>query len=318
MGTSKLRNGSSGKNGYGNMLARDFKRYKYLYIMIFPVILYYFIFHYLPMAGNIMAFQDFSFMKGIFGSKWVGFDNFMDFLTSPYRDRVIRNTLLLNIIGLIFVFPTPIILAMFLNEIRHNFFKRSVQTISYLPYFISTVVIAGMIMNFTSQDGFVTYIVKWITGFDGSLNLLTKPQWFRSIYIVSDMWQFSGFDSIIYISAISGINPELYEAATIDGAGRWKQAIHITLAGISSTILMLLILRVGGMMSVGFEKVFLLYNPAIYETSDVISTYVYRQGLEAGQYSYSAAVGLFNSVINFVFLLAANKISKKVANVGLF
>jgi putative aldouronate transport system permease protein len=305
-------------SGYGDMLLKDLKKYKYLYIMIAPVIVFYIIFHYLPMVGNIMAFQDFSFMKGLFGSKWIGLKNFTDFLTSPYRDRVIRNTVLLNILGIVFVFPAPVVLSMLLNEIKHNLYKRTIQTISYMPYFISTVVIAGMIMNFTSQDGFITYLVKWITGYEGSLNLLSKPQWFRSIYVVSDIWQFVGFDSIIYISAISGINPELYEAATIDGAGRWKQAIHVTLAGISPTIIMLLILRIGSLMNIGFEKVFLLYNPAIYETSDVIATYVYRQGLEVGQYSYSTAVGLFNSVINFLFLLAANKISKKTTDIALF
>ncbi|HHY83799.1 MAG TPA: sugar ABC transporter permease [Clostridiales bacterium] len=318
MELSRQTNMKHAKGGYGTMLKKDFIRHKYLYLMIAPIIVYYIIFHYLPMVGNIMAFQDFSFMKGIFGSKWIGLKHFKDFLSSPYRDRVIRNTVLLNILGIIFVFPAPVILAMLLNEVKHNYYKRTIQTISYMPYFISTVVISGMIMNFTSQDGFITYIVKFITGYQGSLNLLAKPEWFRSIYVISDIWQFVGFDSIIYISAISGINPELYEAATIDGAGRWKQAIHVTLAGIAPTIIMLLILRLGSLMNVGFEKVFLLYNPAIYETSDVIATYVYRQGLEAGQYSYSTAVGLFNSVINFLFLLTANMISRRTTEISLF
>ena len=287
--------------------------------MILPVITFFIVFSYLPMHGVLMAFQDYNISKGIWGgSQWIGLQNFIDFFNSPYFFRVVRNTLVLNFYGLIFVFPMAIIFALLINEIRHKLFKRTMQTVSYLPYFISIVVISGIIHDFTSQDGLLTFAFKFITGVQGPMNLLTMPQYFRTIYIVSDIWQFVGFNSIIYISAISGINPELYEAAIIDGAGRWRQMIHITFAGIVPTITILFILQIGNIMNVGFDKVFLLYNPAIFSNADVISTYIYRQGLQAGQYSYSTSVGLFNSVVNFLLLISVNKLSKKVNEISLF
>lgn len=303
---------------FGTMLLKDFKRYKYLYIMILPAIVYLAVFAYAPMYGILMSFENFSVAKGVFHSEWVWFDNFIRFFTGPYFTRTLRNTLLLNFYGLFLVFPAPIIFALLLNEIGSKNFKRVIQTVSYLPYFISIVVVTGIINDFCSQSGLLTYFVQHISGSSEATNLLTKPQFFRPIYIVSDIWQYTGFGSIIYISALSGINPELYEAATIDGAGRWKQMIHITLAGLAPTIIILFILQLGSIMNVAFDKAFLLQNPSIYETADVIATFVYRQGLQFGQFSYATAVGFFNTVVNFAILLAANKISSKVSETSLF
>ena len=303
---------------YGAMLLKDLSRYRFLYIMILPVLVYYTVFCYVPMYGILMAFQDYDMVKGIWGSHWVGFKYFFEFFSSPYFGRTLRNTLLLNFYGLLFVFPFPIIFALLLNEVRKKTFKKVVQTISYMPFFISLVVVTGIIQDFTSQTGILTYLVQAVTGNNDALNLLTKTQYFRPIYIISDIWQYTGFNSIIYISALSAINPELYEAATIDGAGRWKQMLNITLPGITPTIIILFILQLGSIMYVGFDKVFLLYNPSIYETSDVISTYIYRQGLLSGEFSYSTAVGFFNTVVNFIILIVANNISRRVNKVSLF
>lgn len=309
---------TSYSSGYGSLIIKDFKRYKYIYLMILPVIIYYAIFCYKPMYGALMAFQDYNITKGIWGSEWIGLSNFIQFYESPYFFRTLRNTLVLSMLRLVFVFPAPIIFALLINEIKRKYFKKVMQTISYLPYFISVVVISGIIYDFCMQSGLLTYFYKLVTGTEGSVNLLTKPELFRTIYIGSDIWQTIGFSSIIYISALSGINPELYEAATIDGAGRWKQMLNITLPGIFPTITILFILQIGSLMNIGFDKVFLLYNPSIYETADVISTYIYRQGLVVGEYSYSAAVGLFNSVINFMLLILANQLSKKAKGASLF
>lgn len=303
---------------YRTMLLKDFKRYKYIYLMILPAIVYLAVFAYTPMYGILMGFENFSVAKGVFHSEWVWFDNFIKFFTGPYFGRTLRNTLMLNFYGLFLVFPMPVIFALLLNEIRNRSFKRIIQTVSYLPYFISIVVIAGIIKDFTSQAGLLSYFVQQLSGSPDSTNLLTKPEFFRPIYIASDVWQYTGFGSIIYISALSGINPELYEAATIDGAGRWKQALHITLAGITPTIIILFILQLGSIMNVAFDKAFLLQNPSIYETADVIATYVYRQGLQFGQFSYATAVGFFNTVVNFIILIVANNISRKVSETSLF
>jgi putative aldouronate transport system permease protein len=300
------------------MLIKDFKRFKLLYLMILPVLIYFAVFSYAPMYGLLMAFENYNVTKGIWGSDWVGVKHFVDFFSSPYFTRVIRNTLLLNLYGLIFVFPLPIIFALLINEFRSAIFKRVVQTISYLPYFISIVVITGIIKDFTSQTGLITYLVQHITGNQENMNLLTKESVFRPLYIISDMWQYTGFSAIIYFSALSSVNSDLYEASTIDGANRWKQMLHISLPGIAPTIIILFILQVGNIMSVGFDKVFLLQNPAIYSTSDVIATYVYRQGLVLGQISYSTAVGLFNTIINFIILIVANQISRKFSETSLY
>ena len=318
MASIEIKSSISGSGGYGAMLLKDLKMHRYIYIMLLPVIAFYAIFCYAPMYGIVMAFQDYNISKHIIGSDWVGFKHFFEFFNGPYFLRTLRNTLVLNLYGLVFSFPVPIIFALLINEVSNKVLKRTVQTISYLPYFVSIVVVAGIIQNFCSSNGMLTYLYKAVMHISDPTNLLIQPGLFRAIYILSDIWQYAGFSSIIYISALSGINPELYEAAIIDGAGRWKRMIHITLSGIRPTIIMLFILQVGSIMSVGFDKVFLIYNPSIYETADVISTYIYRQGLQQMQISYSTAVGVFNSVTNFIILVTANRISTKVSEVGLF
>lgn len=304
------------KNSMLVRLRTDFKRNKNLYIMLLPVVLYYVIFNYLPMYGAQIAFRDYKPRNGILGSDWVGFQNFISFFRGVYFTRLIRNTLLINILNLLIGFPAPILLALLLNEVRLVRFKKVVQTISYLPHFISTVVIAGMILQFVSTEGFIT---KLLTAFGfGKSNMLTDPAMFRPIYIISEIWQSIGWGSIIYIAAIAGISSELYEAAKIDGAGRLKQVLHVTIPGILPTIITMLILRIGTMMSLGYEKIILIYNSSIYETADVISTYVYRKGLVDMDYSFSTAVGLFNSLINLILLFMANKVCRKLTESSLW
>lgn len=303
-------------NRFFAAVARDFKRNKFVILMALPVVIWYIIFHYVPMYGIVIAFKSYSPMKGILGSKWIGFLHFKDFFNSYYAWRVIRNTLLINIYQLIFGFPAPIMLALLLNEVRNNVFKRTVQTVSYLPHFVSMVVLCGLIVDFTSKNGLVNDIVALFGG--ERTNFLLQPEWFRFIYVGTGIWQQVGWGSIIYMAALAGIDSEQYEAATIDGANRWKQFLHVTLPGIAPTIIILLILNIGRLMSEGFEKVILLYNPGTYETADIISSFVYRRGLVESNYSFSAAVGLFNSVVNLTLLLTSNWISRKVNDVSLW
>jgi putative aldouronate transport system permease protein len=297
-------------------IQRDLKINRSVYLMALPVVAYFVVFCYLPMGGVIMAFQDYSPSLGIMRSKWIGLQNFKDFFDSYYCGRVIWNTFMISFVTLIFSFPCPIMLALMLNEVGNKRFKGAVQTISYMPYFISLVVIAGLIKSFTSQNGFITSLVVLLGG--KSRDLLSDPALFRTIYVGSDIWQNLGFGSIIYLAALSGVDQELYEAAVIDGAGRIRQTWHITLPGISTTIIIMLILRLGGMFNVGYEKIILLYSPITYSTADVISSFTYRKGLLDGSYGYATAVGLFNSAINLGLLVLANKLSKKFAETSLF
>ena len=304
------------KESFASRLRQNIKKHKGLYLMIIPIVVYYIIFCYYPMYGAQIAFRDYSPKKGIVGSPWAGLKHFRDFFKSVYFGRLIRNTLSINLKNLIFGFPAPIIFALLLNEVRWSKFKRTVQTVSYMPHFISTVVIAGMVLQFTATDGFITQIMT-LFGYPKQ-NLMMNPDLFQPIYVISDIWQGVGWGSIIYISAISGINGELYEAARMDGAGRWKQMLYVTLPGILPTIITMFVMRVGNMMNLGFEKIFLLYNSSIYETADVISTYVYRKGLVDQSYSFSTAVGLFNSVINLLLLFGANKFCKRLTDYSLW
>ena len=289
---------------------------KHIYILLLPAILAYILFHYAPMGGLIIAFQKFSVTKGIMGSTFVGLKNFEAFLSDVYFWRLLRNTLLINFWGLVFGFPMPIILALLLNEIKNDKFKKSVQTITYMPHFLSVVVVSSLVLTFVSSQGFINSIIEMFGG--DKIAFMSDPKYFRTIYVVSDIWQQIGWNSILYISALSGIDQELYEAATIDGAGRWGKLWHITIPGILGTIMITLIMRIGRMLTLGYDKIILLYNPSIYETADVISTYVYRRGLLNADYSYSAAVGMFNSVFNFIFLMAANTFSRKATGSGLW
>lgn len=304
------------KAGTAGIIARDFAMNRYVYLMLLPVLAYYLIFHYGPMYGAIIAFKEYVPAKGIFNSPWVGFEHFKSFFSSFYFVRILKNTVLLSFYSIVFEFPAPIILALLLNEIKSSAFKRTVQTVTYIPHFISVMVICGIIVDFTSRFGVINDIIAFLGG--ERSNLLMRPEMFRTIYVTTDVWQGIGWGTIIYLAALAGVDVEQYEAATIDGAGRWRQMRHVTLPGIAPTIVVMLILRMGKIMNVGFEKIILLYNPTTYETADVISTFVYRKGLLEFSYSYSAAVGLFNSVINFIFLIATNKISRKLNETSLW
>jgi len=295
---------------------RDFVLNKYLYLMMVPVIAYYVVFHYAPMYGAVIAFKNYTPVKGILGSDWVGLKNFSDFFQSYYFWRILKNTVLISVYTLLFEFPAPILLALLLNEVRSRAFRRTAQTIVYMPYFISLVVICGIITDFTNADGVVNHLFT-LFGYDGQA-MLQKPGLFRPIYVLSEIWQHVGWESIIYVAALMNVDQEQYEAARMDGASRLKQMFYITLPGIAPTIAIMLILRIGNLMNVGFEKIILLYNPGTYETADVISSFVYRKGLLEFGWSYSSAVGLFNSVINLALLIAANAVSRRVNSSSLW
>lgn len=298
-------------------ISEELKRNYILYIMAVPIVLYFALFCYLPMTGLVIAFKRYSVAQGIFGSPWVGLKNFNDFFGGVYFGRVLKNTLLISFYNLIFGFPAPIIFALLINELKGQKFKKVVQTITYLPHFISLVVICGIITNFFSTNGVVTQLISFFGG--KTMNYIGSADYFRAIYVITDIWQGIGWSSIIYLAALMGIDAELYEAASIDGAGKLRKIWHITLPGIMPTVVILLIMRVGQLLSVGHEKIILLYGPATYETADVISSFIYRRGLqEANQYSFSAAVGMFSSVVNLIVLFAANTFSRKVSETSLF
>jgi putative aldouronate transport system permease protein len=297
-------------------LLLDIRKNKLLYVMLLPVLLYYIIFHYAPMYGAIIAFKDFSPRLGILGSDWVGLEHFKTFFNGAYFWRTIKNTIVISFYELIFGFPAPILLALLLNEVKNSLFKRTVQTVTYMPHFISLVVICGIIKDFTSSEGIINDLISWMGGERSTF--LLEPDLFRTVYVSSGVWQHIGWGTIIYLAALTGIDPDHYEAARMDGAGRWKQMLHVTLPGIMPTIIILLILQVGRMMNVGFEKIILLYTPSTYETADVVSSYVYRVGLQDFNYSFSSAVGLFNSAVNFTLLFFSNWLSRKLNDTSLW
>ncbi len=287
-----------------------------LYLMVLPVLAFYLIFCYKPMYGAIIAFKQYTPGLGIWKSPWVGLANFRYFFSNPDFIRILSNTLRISLSLIIFGFPAPIILTLLFNEIGNKQFKRVAQSVSYIPHFISLVVICGLIKTFVADGSIIQQIVHAVDGKDGSL--LNRAEMFLPIYVISNIWQNIGWDSIIYLAAISSIDPQLYEAAQVDGAGRWKRVLHVTIPGLAPTIIIMLILQLGNILSVGYEKIILLYNPLIYDTSDVILSYVYRMGFESMDWSYSTAVGLFNSVVNFVIIILANTISRKVSDTSLW
>lgn len=299
-----------------NRLKKNFVRYRYIYLMLLPVVVYYAFFCYGPMSGIVIAFQNFKPALGVSGSKWVGWKHFVDFLTGPYAWRLIRNTLMINILQIIFAFPVPIIVALLINEINCKGYKKAVQTISYMPHFISLVVMCGLLVNFCRSDGIFNDFLS-LFGFERR-NLLAEANLFRPIYVLSGIWQEAGWGSIIYLATLSTVDVGLYEAATIDGANRFQRMLHVSLPGLLPIIIVQLIMRVGNILTTGFEKVFLLYSPLTYDTADIISTYIYRQGLELSNYSYGTAVGLFNSVVNLIILVMANYISRRVTEESLW
>ncbi len=298
-------------------LGDHFKREWQIYVLLLPTILWFALFLYKPMYGLQIAFKDYSIFRGIDGSPWIGFEHFRTLFENDQFLRAIRNTVIISFFTLLFGFPAPIILALMFNEILSQTYKRAAQTIVYLPHFISTVIIAGIVITaFSPSAGIVNTVLEWL-GMD-PVYFLTKPEWFRPIFIGSGIWQEAGFQSIVYLAAIAGVNPSLYESAVVDGASRWQMVWKVTLPSILPTIIIMLIIRIGNLLEVGFELIILLYQPATYETADVINTFIYRQGLQQGQYDLAAAAGLFNAVVAFVLVMTANTISKRVSRTSLW
>ena len=298
-------------------LMRNIKRDKYLLLLMFPIVLYYAVFHYWPIYGAQIAFKNFQPALGIVRSPWIGFSHFTSFFQSTFFPRLISNTIILSVYSLLWGFPIPIIFALLLNEIRDGIFKRVTQTISYLPYFISIVVVVSLLNNFFSQtDGLINNI-RQSMGLS-TVGYLDNPGLFRTMYIASGVWQHFGWGSIIYIAAISGVDPTLYEVATIDGCSRWKQVFFVTLPSILPTIIIQLLLSLGSIMSIGHEKVYAMQRPLNMATSDIISVYVYQRGIIRSDFGFGSAIGLFNSVINFSLLLFFNKVSRRVTQISLF
>lgn len=289
---------------------------RYLYLLAIPVIAYYVLFCYVPMFGLVIGFKQYELGKSIMECQWVGLKYFKEFFSGIYFGRLMRNTLLISFYSILFGFPAPIIFSLLLNELRQRRFKKMVQTVTYLPHFISLVVICGMIVDFLASDGVLTRMLSVFGG--QKANYVGDPRYFRAIYVVSEIWQDVGWNSIIYLAALAGIDQQLYEAAVIDGAGRWKQTLHITLPGIMPTIMIMLIMRIGQVLSVGYEKIILLYGPGTFEVADVISSYVYRMGIGQARYSFSTAVGLFQSVVNVILLVVANATSRRLSGTSLF
>lgn len=306
------------RNSLGQRLIKEFVKYKWVYVLMIPVLAYYICFKYLPMTKMVIAFQDFNIFKGIEGSKWVGLDNFVKFFQLKDCWRIIRNTLLLNLWSILFAFPAPIIFALMLNEVRYERAKRLMQTVSYMPHFISMVVVCGLIRNFCSSDGVINTIITLFNPSWSSPNLLDRSEMYRTIHILSGIWQNMGWDSIIYLATLSGIDPQLYEAAYIDGASRMKRIIHVTLPGLTPIIIVKLIMRLGNIFDVAREKILLLYNPLTYETADTISTYMYRYGLLESNYSMGAAVGVFNSIISITILVLVNTFFRRFTEESLW
>lgn len=307
----------SRKESFLNKLWKNLKTHPLLYVMILPAVIYFLVYHYYPMYGMIISLFDYVPTKGIAGSDFVGLKHFKAFLTDPYFFRTMRNTLSINLLLLAFGFPFPIIFAILLNELRSSKLRRVTQTITYMPHFISTVVICGLMLDFCKSNGMISSIVTSLTGQE-PFNLFSQSAFFQPLYVLMCIWQEFGWDSIIYFAALTGIDQALYEAADIDGASRWKKVIHVTIPGIAPTIVILLIMRIGNMMTLGWDKILLLYNPMVYEKADVISTYVYRIGLMNFEYSFATAVGFFNSVINFILLITANAVSRKINDTSLW
>ena len=296
------------------------KRDRFIYLLMLPGLIYYIVFRYLPMFGIVIAFKDykpFFGVEGIFTSDWVGLKHFTKFFGSMYCFRLIRNTLLLSLYTLVFSFPLSIVLALFINELKRKWFKKTVPTVSYLPHFLSAVIVCGMIRTLTSVDGGLINVVVKAFGGD-PIPFLGQPEWFRTIYTVSEVWQTIGWESIVFIAAMTGIDRALYEAAMVDGAGILRRMWSITLPGIMPVVTIMLILKVGNILNMGYEKVLLLYSPQTYSTADIISTYVYREGVLNQNYSFASAVNLFISIISLILVMGTNHITKKMGQEGIW
>ena len=292
------------------------KRHWMLYLFLLPCIVWLLVFCYAPMAGIVLAFKNYRFDLGIFGSEWAGLKHFRKFVTSPEFWMTIKNTLVITSLKLVVCFPAPIILALLINEVKNKHFKKMAQTISYMPYFLSTVVVCGFITTILSNDGLINHVISSL-GLE-KVQFLMEPCWFRPVYVISEIWQQCGWGSIIYLAALAGVDSQLYEAAAIDGAGKWKQLIHVSIPGIAPVISIQLLLTVGKLLTVGYEKILLLYTGATYSTADVISTYVYRRGLMEANYSYGSAVSIFQAVMALILVVLANKAARKVGQTSLW
>lgn len=290
---------------------------KMLYLILLPFIIWYVVFMFKPMYGMVIAFKDYSLFRGISGSEWVGLKNFKDFLTSPEFYVTLKNTLMLNVYSLLLEFPFAILLALMLNEVKNKYFKTIVQTASFIPYFIAIVVATGITVNILSPSTGVVNVFLEKLGFE-RVYFLAKPEFFRGIFTGLNMWKTAGFNAVIYLAALTAVDEQLYEAAKIDGANKFQQLRHITIPAIIPTIVVMLVLKVGSMLNVAFETVLLLYQPATYETADVISTYVYRTGMLMQDFGLATAVGLFNAVVGFILVYSANRWSKKVTQSSLW
>jgi putative aldouronate transport system permease protein len=291
---------------------------RFLYLMFLPVFLYFMIFRFMPIVGAfILSFKRYDIVAGIAQSPWIGMENFIQFWHSYFFVRLISNTLMINLYSLTFGFAAPIILALLINEVKNKYFKNLVQTITYFPYFISTVVVVSIVVFFLSPvNGVVNTLIAKLGG--QKINFLSESEYFWPIFTVMNIWKSTGFNAIIYLAALSAIPQELYEAAMTDGAGRWRQLWHVTLPGLATTIVVLLLMRLGHLLEVGYESIILMYNPAIYDTADVINTYVYRRGILNCDYSFASAVGLFQSVLGLTLVLVSNKIARKYTESGLW
>ncbi|WP_020620835.1 ABC transporter permease subunit [Paenibacillus daejeonensis] len=296
---------------------RRWSRGKLLLVMFVPCLLYYVLFKYYPMFGIVISFKNYNLYKGVWESDWVGFKYYAMFFQNPDFWLLFRNTFLLGLYKLVFGFPAPILLALMLHEVRNRLFKRFVQTATYMPHFISNVIVASMVVMFLSPTGGLINQLMNSLGLE-TVHFLTRPEWFRTIYVLSEIWQHLGWETIIYLAALSAIDPSLYEAAEMDGAGRLRKVWSVTLPGITSAIVILLLLNVGKVLEIGFEKVYLLANPTTYETADIFSTYVYRVGMTNGNFSYAAAIDMFTGVVSLVFIVMANSISRKVSDNSLW
>lgn len=293
------------------------KHHKWLYIMLLPGLLYFILFKYVPMGGLVIAFKEYSPFRGIWGSPWVGFSQFKKFFDTPDFWRLLRNTLGISLLQLIIYFPAPIILSLFLNEVRHNGYKRVVQTLVYVPHFVSWVIVASLTYQlFNVSDGVINMIIKNLTG--GTIDILSKGSTFWGLIVGQDIWRETGYGTIIFLAALAGVDQEMYEAARVDGAGRWRLMWHITLPAIKGTIIMMLILRVGGLLNTGYEQIFLMRNDLNMEYADVFDTYIYTRGIVNGQYSFSSAAGMFKSVVGMILVLGSNKISKMCGEAGIY
>lgn len=299
-----------------NRTLKKIFRQRTLLAMLLPAFLLTLIFHYLPIGGIVIAFKRYSVGKGIWGSKWVGLKWFIQFLEDPYAGRLIGNTLMLGLLNILIMFPAPIILALLFNELGNQRFKRVAQSISYIPHFISTIIIVGMMKTFMSSNGMINNLIAALGG--ERIIFFAEPEWFRALYVGSGIWQGLGWGTIIYLAALAGVSPELYEAATIDGANRWHKVIYVTIPAIMPTVITLFILGIPGLINVDTQKILLMQSPQTYATSDVIGTYVYREGIESANYSYSAAIDLMLGCASFVLMFVTNAVSRRISENSLW